>query len=269
MNKRLIDAFEYIKTSPWKVDVDFGVIMERAEAAAQEMVAEGDFTKSKQIYRIAGQSGSGKTTQILPVILKLLEGKKQKPVIVAVRSFSKHHPQYKEIVATCDERDVRERVNAFALMCLLATLEKLIEQGYLIVFDMTVLAPEIEQFINDVIQENKYRCEYHVLAVSRSLSDFFIEERERSGTNIEKPRKVTNASKNYFYDILPTGLEYLDKVDNTSHCHVWTAYDLEPIYVGRLDGVVEAVEKGRMLDGELVYSEEQLRHGKIEFLCRQ
>ena len=206
--------------------------MERAQIALCDLLNGGNFTKFRKLYRLAGQSGSGKTTRLLPGMLRNCNGT---PVIISVGFFAQYHPT---LPAT-----ERERTNGFALKCLYVALKSVIEHGYMIVVDKTLLAPELESHVWNWLQSNDYQVEYHIKAVSKQQSDEFIKTREQ-----QTGRKVSEESSEYFYEILPIALEFLATKDYDSTATVWTAFGEEPIHVGDLTGAVDALHVGRASD---------------------
>ena len=286
-NVMIQKVFDYVnKVSPWRDDTPDGEIFECAKRAVADILsgAEVPYTKkddanwvqgSPLLYRLAGQSGSGKTTQLLPTILEYEKRRGNNPVIVAVRSFYKYHPKFAELERTLPVGNLRERTNGFALKTLAAAIALVMERGYLITFDITILDPIFEEHINNLIKSHGYTAEYHILAVPKQQSDFFIEKRkELAQSNYvhsenESGKVVNTETKDYFFDILPRGLAHLASVDTTSTATIWTAYDCAPIYVGKLDGALVALEQGRAEVKELKHSEDELRKAKLLFLKLQ
>ena len=201
--------------------------------AIEDIVCVTEYTKERKLYRLTGQTGSGKTTRLLPMALSKCTGK---PVIINVGMFAKYYPDYQEIK---NQRDMREITNGFSLKCLYATLNEIAKVGYLIVFDKTLLSVELERFVHDLLSENGYEIEYHIKAVSREQSDAFLRKRM-----LEQGRIVSDESKDYFYEILTVGLEFLARVDNKIIAHVWSVDD-ELLYAGGVEGAVKALKTGR------------------------
>lgn len=271
------DVFEYIKNETyidklsgkavylWKDEISDETVYKQAQIAVNNIL-QSKYTKCKKFYRIAGQSGSGKTTQLLPVILRLEKEKGNNPIIIAVRNFAKYHPNYDEIITKFEAGEMRERTNSFALKCLCTVFAELARRGYLIILDLTILTPKFEQFISRQLQDNSYEAEYHILAVSNQLSDRFIEKRKNDISSSEGGKIVYTNSKNYYYYIMPFGVDYLVHNDKTSNAFVWTAYNRQPIYQGKFSGTIKALEIGRSKTGELVYTEDELLQSKYNYL---
>ena len=261
MNKEIKAVFDYVtRVSPWPDNTPDQVVWECAERAAKDLL-DAEHTKLKQVFRLSGQSGCGKTTQLLPSILMYQEQQGNKPIVIAVRTFPKYHPSYEEILCTAPAGELRERTNGFALKCLAACLNIVFRAGALVILDLTILDPIFEEFIVGQIWSSNYDAQFHILAVSREQSNAFIEARERG-----EGRVVYKATSDYFFDILPKGLGFLASADRTSHAIVWTAYDKEPIYAGNLQGATKALQQGRAMRGELRYNEDELRAAKVNYL---
>jgi len=258
-------VFDYCRSTTWKDDAPDEVIWEQAKLAVDNMLCEKKYTKAKRVYRLAGQSGSGKTTQLLPTLAGLEELRSNTPLVIAVRNFVKYHPKYEEIIATCEKGEIREKTNGFALKCLCAAFKQVMTMGYLTILDVTVLDPRFEEFINKQIQDNEYVAQYHILAVSKSLSDWFIDKRKNDSGSAETGKIVKQESKDYFYDILPIGIDYLGNVDSESVAFVWSAYEMEPIYRGSLCGAVDAINVWRKQVG-VVPDELELRQAKLRYM---
>ena len=254
---------EYVKQTPWVDGTPEAVLRDKAQQAFCDIVGEKSCTKKPKIYRLAGQSGTGKTTQLLPTVLEYERLRGNSPVVVAVRMFAKYHPDFEQI---SKHDDWREKTNGFSLKCLTATLELLIESGYMIVLDMTILHPDFERFVFDLLQEHDYITQYHIMAVNPRISDGLIKKRANAIGGAEGGRVVQKESADYFCEILPVGLEYLSNADKIAKCFVWTVFDKNPIYFGELAGVMEPFEKGCEMTGEFVFLEDELRRAKIEYL---
>lgn len=250
----------------WADDTAPEIVIQKAKLAVADIVAGRNYTRVKRTYRLAGQSGSGKSTQLLPTILKVEEGKGNTPVVIAVRTFAKYHPRYDELTATLPAGTIREATNGFALKCTCAAYAMLLQQGYLTVLDLTIMDHWFESFMLSQVQSNNYDAEYHILAVNKDLSISFIEKR-RKDINSPEHGKIVNASSiDYWYGALPRGIKFLSENDARNNCFIWTAYSMQPLYHGTLKKAPEALETGRALSGNPLH-EDDMRRGKFEFLC--
>ena len=140
-------------------------------------------------------------------------------------------------------------------------LKLLIENGYMVLLDITLLDPIFEEFVLSLLKENLYDVEYHILAVNKEISDSFIEKRLK-----ETGRVIYKSSADYFYKILPIGLKYLCENDKLNNCYVWNAFDFEPVYYGKISQCLEDFKQAQSEIRELINSEEELRKAKYEIL---
>jgi hypothetical protein len=253
---KLID---YVKTTCWIDDTDTDVIIKQAHKVYNEMIK--DKTKEKILYRLCGQTGSGKTTQLLASVEKVISEAGFNPVILGVRSCAEAHPKYEEFKNNFPVGELREKTNGFALKCMSYVLKLLIENGYMILLDITLLDPIFEEFVLSLLTQYNYDVKYHILAVNKRISDDFILKRfNQSG------RVIYKSSSDYFYEILPVGLKYICDNDKTNDCFVWNAFDIEPVYSGKISNCYEQFIKSQNEIKEFVYNEETLRNSKYEII---
>ena len=254
--KKIID---YVNTTCWEDDTDIDVIIAQAKKVFINLTQ--DKTKKKMLYRLCGQTGSGKTTQLLTSVAKLIAIQDLNPVVLGVRFCAEYHPLYEQLKQTIPSGELREKTNGFALKCMSYVLKLLIENGYMILLDITLLDPIFEQYVLNLLKTHNYNVEYHILAVNKEISNNFIVKRFNASGRI-----IYKSSAEYFYKILPVGLKYLCENDNISNCYVWNAFDLEPVYYGEIkhcyDKFIEAQSEVR----ELIHSEDALRNSKYETL---
>ena len=213
------------------------------------------------LYRLCGQTGSGKTTQLLTSVEKFIDEQKLNPVVLGVRSCAEYHPNYEYFKQNFPAGELREKTNGFALKCMSYVLKLLIENGYMILFDITLLDPIFEQYVLNLLKQNGYDVEYHILAVNREISDSFIVKRFNSSGRV-----IYKSSAEYFYKILPIGLKYICENDKENTCYVWSAFDLEPVYYGKIKGCYDKFIQAQREIRDLVYSEDDLRNSKYETL---
>lgn len=222
------------------------------------------------LIRIAGQSGSGKTTQLMPAIKTNLDKMNQNYALVAVRFFAKYHPNYNELLANYGESLIREKTNGFALTLLIRVLEKLIENKYNILFEVTLLEPIFEEYLIKILKKNNYKIIFNILAVSDKLSDKWIEKRQNKEGN-EANRVVFKSSSSYFYEILPKALEVLIRnseiLDVNEILVMWNAFDESPCLNTNIfdNNILDIFEKYRKIDVVENTDEKQLLKSKIAF----
>ena len=173
-----MDKFEklvdYVKTTCWQDDTDTNTIITQAKKIYEQIIAHK--TRKKVLYRLCGQTGSGKTTQLLACVEKVINEQQLNPVILGVRSCAEAHPQYEYFKENFPSGELREKTNGFALKCMSYVLKLLIENGYMVLLDITLLDPIFEEYVLSLLKENSYVVKYHILAVNKTISDSFIKK---------------------------------------------------------------------------------------------
>lgn len=257
------EFLNYCNSTIWYDDTQDEILFNLSKKAFNDLKKEK--SKTKKVYRICGQSGSGKTTQLLYAINEVLIQKDLNPVIIAVRNFATYHPNYQKLYETFGKGEIREKTNGFALKLLCLTLCEFIENGYFIVMDITLLSPQFEKIVLELLKENGYKREYLIMSVPKEQSQQFITKRQQ-GNQQESSRVVYKNSSNFFYDILPEGLKFLTQNDKNSSISVWSAYQKEPVYYGMVKNSFEEFIKHRKILKEILISETELREFKTKFL---
>lgn len=256
-------VFDYIKNfTDWEDDLDNSAIFLAAEMFCNSLK---DYTKQRTIFRVCGQSGSGKTTQGCNALFSAMEQNKKSPLVLGVRSFVKFHPHYDELLAKYGKEFIREKTNSFALKCLFASLETLAKSKILIVLDLTLLHPILEAYFAEVLTKHGYDINFCILAANKKISDAFILKRKNSLAKAEKGRIVLKSSSKYFYKMLPIGLSFLIKNYPTLQCVVWNVFNPSPVYVGTLSNCSKPYYKNRKIKRYVPLSEENLLQAKIAF----
>lgn len=225
-----MDVVAFIR-SQWRCEdplcaIDFSQTLwdELCERAYLDLTERcGHPRASKFCIRLVGQSGSGKTSQLLPAVKAALEAQSQKFVSLAVRDFVPYHPNLSAIREHYDEGLVREKTNAFALTLLTLVLVRCIRGHLPILFEVTLLSPEYERFVHRCLSEEGYGCDYHCLAIAKETSDAWIEARCR-----ETHRVVSKRSSDFFFQTLQPALEILQSVRMPNRVFIWDAYHTEP-----------------------------------------
>lgn len=254
---------KHLSTFCWECNIDDETIFNIAKKHYLEMPK--DYTKNFTFVRTAGQSGSGKTTQLLPCAEKYFENKNMKPLSLAVRKFATLHPDYDQIVQKFGASEMRERTNLLALKCLLIILIFAISDGYDVLLEVTWLTPEFEDFINKNLDKNNYKKINLLLAVNKEISNYLI-ERRKSVAGKESGRVVYKSSTDFFYDNLENSLKYYAKNYPTENVIMWDAYSADPVYVGEFAGSLKPFLEARKNISYNFVSEEMLRNAKINFL---
>ena len=189
----------------------------------EDILAKGQFNLTPSLkpflIRVAGQSGSGKSSQLTTSLVDAL--KKTSYILLNVARFSVFHPLYADLKEKHFDL-LREKTNGFALRQLLLFYEYCITNRINILLDITFLEPEIENYLMSLAKQNGYRIQIHLLCVPKKVSNSFIKKREK-----QTKRVVAQKSSDYFFNILTPSLKNLvqqpffekdDKIILWSHC---------------------------------------------------
>ena len=252
-----------VDKSCWKDNTNLEEIFNVSNIAYKK-ISKGK-TKNRKIYRIAGQSGSGKTSTLFEPLVYSLEENGVYPVKLGVRFFSEYHPKHKELLKEFGISEIRERTNGFALKCLILTLFKLLKNGYFVVLDITFLMPSFERYLNFLIAKFNYNCEYYIISLNRKLSKNFIRIRQNEKGK-EGGRIIKNCSERYFYKRVLPSIKYLSKLDKASYVKIWSPFYLYPFCFKDLNNAKGCYKNLRKLNSrELIGKEKLINFRKIYF----
>ena len=123
------------------------------------------------LIRVAGQSGSGKSSQVVPAMESVLQSKNY--IKINVGAFAPFHPNYEQWQISCPD-EMREKTNGFALRALVMFYKHCILNRVNLIFDMTLLESEIDLYLMTLAKKMIYKIQTHVLCVPRRISDLFI-----------------------------------------------------------------------------------------------
>ena len=221
------------------------------------------------LVKLGGQSGSGKTTQLLPSIEYGLKQNNIDFIHIAVRNFAKYHPFYDELLKQFGENNIREKTNGFALSLLFSVVEMLIENKFNIFYEITLLEPYLEEYLIRLSKYFNYSINYNILAIPLFLSNKWIEDRKNNSAN-EKGRVVLKSSSQYFYNSLPIALERIveltDLFDNSDFAVIWNCFQTKEVYFGNIyDKILKIFMENRDKTGIQPLNVEQLLQSKMEF----
>lgn len=181
-------------------------------------------TKGKQFFRLAGQSGTGKTTQLLPAIEAHFTNQQKHPILLAARILASYHPHAAAIKATYGPENFRQKTDAFTTILMFLTLKTLIQQGYDIILDLTLLDPIIESTLMQMLQTESYQTRLTITALSKEISDQHIAKRTS--------RQVAKSTATEFWRATHLSLAYYAQHHPRIPITIWNAWDLQPIYDG-------------------------------------
>lgn len=212
--------------------------------------------------RLVGQSGSGKTSQLLPSVEKALHENDIPFVSFAVRDFVKYHPHLEAILGKYGESLLREKTNSFALILLTNVLLRCISEKMPILLEVTLLSPVYEEGLHTFFVKNSYFCDYQCLAVPKSVSDDWIRKRF-----LETHRVVSENSSSFFYDTIEPAFKFLQKISLENRVFIWDRVHEEP-WISHIQDpdLCDKMEEARAYDGPFLSLEASVA-SKIKYLC--
>ena len=238
----------------WQVDID--EYMDIAKRVVNEWSKGATF--KGEFVRITGQSGSGKTSQLLPAVEAYFETKGKKPVLVAARKFVEYHPHFKEIVAEYGKKDLRKMTDEFATIMMFLVLKGLISLRCDLILDVTLLDPKMEAILVKMLQENRYNFWMTMIAVSPEITAHFLKKREW---------RHTKATEEEFIRATKLALGFYAQYFGDINIVMWNVWAKEPVFDGKIKdslgtwqkymGITEIPEE---------YNEDKIREAKIKYL---
>lgn len=214
-------------------------------------------TKNHRLIRIAGVSGSGKTTQILPAVTNYCEKNNFEPILIAARRFVEYHPHYQEIKDFYGDENLRKMTDEFSTIMLFMTLSELIKNGYDIVLDVTLLDPEMEGILLKLLKAGNYETLILMIAVSPTVTEKFLSGRawrHTKETELEFIRATSHA------------LAFYAKNAPTIRIILWSVYDKPPVYDGPIENCLEIFEQYSSREELPEKDDDARRDAKIKYL---
>lgn len=259
-NRELEEVVKYMKSHwpsrvkpEWQVDIsEYPTILGRA----LQDLTEGA-TNNRQLIRIAGLSGSGKTTQILPAVEAYCDNHDLHPVLVAARCFVEYHPHYQEIKEFYGDSSLRKMTDEFSTIMLFLSITELIKHGFDIILDVTLLDPKMEGILLKFLQEGKYDMILLMIAISPSITENFLKGRawrHTKETEAEFIRATTNA------------LSFYAKNAPEYRIILWSVYDQLPIYDGKIKNSLDIFTEYSSRTDPPKDDDDARREAKIDYL---
>lgn len=232
-HRELEQIIKYMKSHwPSEVKPEWQVGLNEYPAILKKVI--NDFTlaatKNHRLIRIAGVSGSGKTTQILPAVEAYCEKHGFEPILMAARRFVEYHPHYQEIKDYYGDENLRKNTDEFATIMLFLTLSELIKGGYDIVLDVTLLDPEMEGILLKLLSAGNYEMIILMIAVSPTVTEHFLAGRAWRHSKETEQEFIRATSK---------ALEFYATNSPNTHIILWSVYDKPPIYDGPISGCLD------------------------------
>lgn len=216
-------------------------------------------TKNHRLIRLAGISGSGKTTQILPAVEAYCKKHNFEPILMAARRFVEYHPYYQEIKEYYGDENLRKNTDEFATIMLFLTLSELIKGGYDIVLDVTLLDPEMEGILLNLLKTGDYEMTILMIAVSPTVTELYLQGRawrHTKETELEFIRATSHA------------LEFYAENAPDLHIILWSVYDKPPIYDGPIKGCLDVFNDYSSRETLPAKDDDARRDAKIAYLTK-
>lgn len=215
-------TFNFIKNSIWKDDTDDEMIFTISDEYFQSI--KKNYSRGKRLFWLTGQSGTGKTSQLLKATENYCHNAIIKPLHLAVRNFAHLHPYSNKFK---HDENYRENTNGFALKVLFCVLKRSLEYGIDIVLEICFLDRNFNNYVLKTAQNYNYKISLQIMAVNILFSKALVYKRAKM-----TGRKTSENSEKYFYKHMKKGMQLITKKFNV-HCTVWSIDNLAPVYIGR------------------------------------
>lgn len=261
-NRELEQIVSYMKAHwPSEVKPEWQVGIDEYPAILKKVLADftAGATQNSQLIRIAGISGSGKTTQILPAVEAYCEKNNYNPILVAARRFVEYHPYHQEIKDFYGEENLRKMTDEFSTILMFMTLSQLIKAKYDIVLDVTLISPEIEVLLLKNLREADYRMLILMIAVSPKVTEKFLSGRAWRHTE-ETEREFIRATTK--------SIEFYANYAPDIRIILWSVYDEPPIYDGPISGCLEKFKDYSSREEMPKSDDDARRTAKISYLTK-
>ncbi len=259
-DRALEQIIKYMKAHwPSEVKPEWQVGLAEYPAILQQVVADFTLaaTQNHRLIRIAGVSGSGKTTQILPAVEAYCEKHGYEPILMAARRFVEYHPHYQEIKDYYGDDNLRKNTDEFATIMLFLTLSELIKNGYDIVLDVTLLDPEMEAILLKLTQAGHYEILLLMIAASPAVTEHFLQGRAWRHTKETEQEFIRATSRALaFYAEHAPDLRII----------LWSVYDQPPIYDGPIKDSLAIFEDYSSREDLPAQDDDARREAKINYL---
>ncbi len=259
-NSELEKVIAYMKAHwPSQVKPEWQVKIEEYPRVAQQALKDftASATKNHYFIRIAGLSGSGKTTQILPAATKYCERHKTNPILVAARRFVEYHPHCQEIKDFYGEADLRKMTDEFSTIMMFIILTELIKAGYDIILDVTLLDPSMEEILVSMLKKYNYKSLFLMIATSPTVTEHFLGKRTW---------RHTKETEQEFVRATTEAINYYATHHGDIRIILWSVYDLEPIYDGPIKDALSIFKDYSSRETLPIKDDEARASAKINYL---
>ena len=259
-NPNLKEVISYMKSHwPSEVKPEWQVGLAEYPEILKKVLADFTLaaTKNRHFIRIAGISGSGKTTQILPAVEAYCEKNGYEPTLIAARRFVEYHPHYQEIKDFYGDENLRKMTDEFSTIMLFITLSELIKGGYDIVLDVTLLDPSMEKILIDMLKAGNYQALLLMIAISPEVTEHFLSGRAW---------RHTKETEHEFIRATSHALEFYAKSWGDLRAIIWSVYDKPPVYDGPVSGSIDIFMDYSSRSDMPQKDDDARRDAKIEYL---
>ena len=259
----LEQVVEYMRSHwPSQVKPEWQVGMEDYPKVLKKVLQDftKDSTKNHQLIRIAGLSGSGKTTQILPAVEAYCDKHSYRPILIAARRFVEYHPHYQEIKDYYGEANLRKMTDEFSTIMLFLAISELTKQGYDIILDVTLLDPAIEAILLKMLEQGNYDSAILMIATSPAVTEHFLKDRAWRHTK-ETEQEFIRATKK--------AIEFYASHAPSLHIILWSVYDQPPIYDGPIKDCLSIFADYSSREDLPQKDDEARRQAKINYLTEK
>ncbi len=259
-NHELEKIISYMKSHwPSQVKEEWQVKLNEYPDILQKVIEDFTLaaTKNRHLIRIAGISGSGKTTQILPAVEAYCEKNSFEPILIAARRFVEYHPHYQDIKEFYGDENLRKNTDEFSTIMMFLTLTELIKNGYDIVLDVTLLDPEMEKILLKLLTVGQYKTLFLMIAVSSTVTEKFLSGRAWRHTKETEEEFIRATSK---------ALQFYAENAPDLHIIIWSVYDKSPVYDGAMKDCLAIFEDYSKREEFPKDDDDERRDAKIKYL---
>ena len=259
-NQDLKKLLDYVEAHwPSAVKEEWRVRPEEYAGIVKKIVAEitKDCSREREMVRVTGMSGSGKTTQLVPAAEAFLEKRGIKPVLIAARVFVPYHPHCSEIVREYGKENLRKMTDDFATVMMFFVMRAVMKMGCDMIVDLALVNPEMEGMLIKMLEEEKYKSMMLMMVASPEVAEENLKGREW---------RHTEETEKEFARGMGEALELYAKMKPEMRVVMWNTYNEEPIYDGEMAGALvpfrECMAEAKDVRNDL----EKLKQAKIKYL---
>lgn len=239
----------------WQVELaEYPALLQRAVVDLSQ-----NATRNHRFFRIAGISGSGKTTQILPAVQAYCKQNHLRPVLLAARQFLQYHPHYQEIVDFYGEQNLRKMTDEFVTIMLFLSLAQLIAVGFDIILDVTLLDPKMEAILLKFLRTAQSDFVLLMVAVSPVVTEKFLAGRAW---------RHAHATETEFVRATELALKFYAAQAPAMRTIIWSVYQKLPEYDGAAKNCLDTFARLSAKTTLPRQDDDARRQAKIDYLAQ-